>query len=154
MRILCDFTTGYLSDRGPLHAGCCCWEHSRIILFLVLHFVAFLFLKMLIILIHGFFLFFFLISCLESFLIPRKEGNPFNYCQNLVVRCNVPSLPGASSSCMAAHGDVSPTLAAAKPALCQWLRLSVSLHFRDVKVRSTHWLMSSTIHVRLTALDR
>lgn len=76
----------------------------------------------------------FLLDSLPGVLLnPRKEGDPFNYCQNVVVRCHVPLLSGVSSSCIAA-----PTLAAAKPALRQWLHLSVSLHFRDVKVSS--WL--------------
>lgn len=85
-----------------------------------------------------FFFFFFLDFLPEVLLNPCKEGNPFNYCQDLVVRCNIPFLSGVSSSCMAARGDSAPTLAAARPALCQWQRPSVSLHFRDVKVASAH----------------
>lgn len=109
--------------------------------------------------IHGFF------SPLDSLpgvlLNPRKEGNPFNYCQNPVVRCPVPVLSGVRSSRVAAHGGCAPTLAAAKPALSQWLHLSVSPHFRDVKVSSAHagtreaaTLLGSTIRIHLAERDR
>lgn len=134
-----------------------------IFLFFLLVF-AFLFWKMLIILIWFMDLwgvFFFLDFLPEVLLNPYKEGNPFNYCQDLVVRCSIPFLSGVSSSCMAAHGDSAPTLAAARPALCQWPHPSVSLHFRDVKVASAHagiheaaLLSSSTIRVCLSALDQ
>lgn len=105
---------------------------------------------------------FFPLDSLPGVLLnPRKEGNPFNYCQNPVVRCHVPLLSGVRSSRAAAHGGCAPTLAAAKPALSQWLRLSVSPHFRDVKVRSAHAgtreaapLPGSTIRIRLAELDR
>lgn len=88
--------------------------------------------------IHEIVKFFFLDFLPEVLLNPCKEGNPFNYCQDLVVRCNIPFLSGVSSSCMAARGDSAPTLAAARPALCQWPHPSVSLHLRDVKVASAH----------------
>lgn len=137
--------------------------HTLHILIFLLIF-AFLFWKMLIILIWFMELwscFFFLDFLPEVLLNPCKEGNPFNYCQDLVVGCNIPFLSGVSSSCMAAHGDSPPTLAAGRPALCQWPHPSVSLHFRDIKVASAHagihkaaLLTSSTIRVCLSALDQ
>lgn len=109
---------------------------------------------------HGFVEGVFLDFLPNILLNPCKEGNPFNYCQDLVVRCNIPFLSAVSSSCMAAHGDSAPTLAAAEPALCQWPHPSVSLHFRDVQVASAHTgiheaapLTSSTIRVCLAEIS-
>lgn len=146
---------------------CCRITANAVLILIILLIFAFLFYKMLIILIWFMdlcwvFLFFFLLDFLPEVLLnPCKEGNPFNYCQDLVVSCNITFLSDVSSSCKAAHGDSAPTLAAAKPALCQWPHPSVSLHFRDVKAASAHTgiheaplLTRSTIRVCHAALDQ
>lgn len=87
--------------------------------------------------IHGFF--FFLDSLPGVLLNRRKEGNPFNYCQNPVVRWHAPLLSGVDSSRIAAHGRSAPTPAAAEPALCQWLHLSVTTFQRRKGQQCTRW---------------
>lgn len=148
MRMICDFMTGYFSCPTPGNI----WHHWRecsritahaVLILIILLIFAFLFWKILIIVIWFmdlcfFFFSFFLDFLPEVLLNPCKEGNPFNYCQDLVVRCNIPFLSGVSSSCMAAHRDSAPTLASAKPAVCQWPHPSVSLHFKGYQCTRWH----------------
>lgn len=96
----------------------CCRIRAHALLLIILHIcVIFFFWNMLIIWLMDlwvFFVFVYFGFLPEVVLNPCKVGNPFNYCQDLVVRCNIPFL---SSSCMAAHGDSAPTLATAKTCL-------------------------------------
>lgn len=103
--------------------------------------------------------FFPLIPCLEYFLIPVKKEILL-----ITVRILWSDVTFLSSLACLHHASLhteAPTPAAAKPALSQWLHLSVSPHFRDVKVSSAHAgtreaapLLGSTIRSRLAELDR